>query len=278
MNLGKRMDARLLQQIPPQTEIRKTGQTAGSADIYYYSRGSNNSNNSKYDTAKISMSRIGDGTVDLTGYDYSLSSANKLIQNINPNISLHSTTLTSVKRKEPPVAYSGSPKQQATIDYSRPPKPDASLVPPIRQTASIFKQPVTLYKTNTESIVKGDLKPTTNDKPKQLFWEKRLEKLSACASDGEEFKQIDLEGCLKPVGPFISEMTVLQSVATALHLNNGPITGQTASKASLLSNAGAFTNPDQPLMHAVNITDDDIRRQEEKVNNARKLLQEALKA
>lgn len=36
MNLGKRMDARLLQQIPPQTEIRKTGHTAGKADIYYY--------------------------------------------------------------------------------------------------------------------------------------------------------------------------------------------------------------------------------------------------
>lgn len=245
------------------------------------------------------MSRIGDGTVDLTGYDYSLSNASKLIQNINPNISLHSTTLTSVKRKnETPAAYTGSPKQQ-TIDYSRPPKPDASLVPPIRQTASIFKQPVTLYKTNQESVVKNDLKPNVcHDKPKQLFWEKRLEvliklkckemftkflhfitlqKLTACASDGEEFKQIDLEGCLKPVGPFISEMTVLQSVATALHLNNGSITGQTASKASLLSNAGAFVNPEQPLIHAVNITEEDIRRQEEKVNNARKLLQEALK-
>lgn len=121
------------------------------------------------------MSRIGDGTVDLTGYDYSLSNASKLIQNINPNISLHSTTLTSVKRKtETPAAYTGSPKQQ-TLDYSRPAKPDASLVPPIRQTASIFKQPVTLYRTNQESVVKNDLKPTSNDKPKQLFWEKRLE-------------------------------------------------------------------------------------------------------
>uniref|UniRef100_A0A336M2U7 CSON010766 protein n=1 Tax=Culicoides sonorensis TaxID=179676 RepID=A0A336M2U7_CULSO len=275
MNLGRKVDPRLLQQIPPQTEIRKTGQTAGKADIYYYSP-TNNTNSGKYDP-KISMSRIGDGTVDLTGYDYSVSNANKLIQNINPNISLHSTTLTSVKRKtENPTTYSGSPKQP-TVDFSRPPKPDASLVPPIRQTASIFKQPVTLYKTNTESNVKSDLKPSVNDKPKQLFWEKRLENLSACAADGEEFKQIDLEGCLKPFGPFINEMTVLQSVATALHLNNGPITGQTASKGSLLSNAGAFINPDQPLMHAVSITEDDIRRQEEKVNNVRKMLQEALK-
>lgn len=51
---------------------------------------------------------------------------------------------------------------------------DSSLVPPIRQTASIFKQPVTVYKTQ-ESKVKTDLKQGTQEKPKQLFWEKRLE-------------------------------------------------------------------------------------------------------
>lgn len=51
---------------------------------------------------------------------------------------------------------------------------DAALVPPIRQTASIFKQPVTVYKTQ-ESKVKTDLKHGTQEKPKQLFWEKRLE-------------------------------------------------------------------------------------------------------
>lgn len=52
---------------------------------------------------------------------------------------------------------------------------DASLVPPIRQTASIFKQPVTVYRTQTEGKVKQDIKHGTQDKPKQLFWEKRLE-------------------------------------------------------------------------------------------------------
>jgi methyl-CpG-binding domain protein 2 len=51
---------------------------------------------------------------------------------------------------------------------------DASLVPPIRQTASIFKQPVTLIK-NQEGKVKSDPKQGTQEKPKQLFWEKRLE-------------------------------------------------------------------------------------------------------
>jgi methyl-CpG-binding domain protein 2 len=47
-------------------------------------------------------------------------------------------------------------------------------VPPIRQTASIFKQPVTVIKTQ-EGKVKSDLKHGNQEKPKQLFWEKRLE-------------------------------------------------------------------------------------------------------
>lgn len=60
------------------------------------------------------------------------------------------------------------------FDFDRGVRSDASLVPPIRQTASIFKQPVTVYKTQ-ESKVKTDLKHGTQEKPKQLFWEKRLE-------------------------------------------------------------------------------------------------------
>lgn len=96
--------------------------------------------------------------------------------------------------------------------------------------------------------------------------------------DGNEFGPIELPRGLKPVGPNINNSTLLQSVTTALHLNNAiAITGQTASKSSLSSNAAVFLNPEQPLMHAVTITDDDIRRQEDRVTNARKKLQDALK-
>lgn len=96
--------------------------------------------------------------------------------------------------------------------------------------------------------------------------------------DGNEFGPIELPRGLKPVGPHISNGTLLQSVTTALHLNNTlPITGQTASKSALTSNAGVYLDPGQPLMQAVTITDDDIRRQEDRVTNARKKLQEAHK-
>lgn len=52
------------------------------------------------------------------------------------------------------------------IFISRGVRNDASLVPPIRQTASIFKQPVTIYKTQ-EGKVK-DIKHGNQEKPKQV--------------------------------------------------------------------------------------------------------------
>lgn len=96
--------------------------------------------------------------------------------------------------------------------------------------------------------------------------------------DGTEFGPIELPRGLKPVGPNINNNTILQSVATALHVNNAQaIAGQTGSKSALSSNAGVFLNPEQPLMYAFSVTDDDIRRQEDRVTNARKKLQDALK-
>ncbi|XP_012282096.1 methyl-CpG-binding domain protein 2 isoform X2 [Orussus abietinus] len=160
--------------------------------------------------------------------------------------------------------------------YSRGVKNGASLVPPIRQTASIFKQPVTVYKTQ-EGRVK-DIKHGNQEKPKQLFWEKRLEGLRACDPDGYEFDAMDLPKTLKPVGPYITEETLLQSVATALHVSSQPVTGQTGSKTALEKNPGVFLNPDQPLVQAVTITDEDIKRQEDRVALARKKLQDALRA
>lgn len=102
--------------------------------------------------------------------------------------------------------------------------------------------------------------------------------MHACDTDGTEFGQIELPRSLKPVGPNINNSTLLQSVATALHVASAqPITGQTAPKQALAGNSGVYLNPEQPLMYSVNIAEDDIRRQEDRVNNARKRLQEALK-
>ncbi|XP_020290934.1 methyl-CpG-binding domain protein 3 isoform X2 [Pseudomyrmex gracilis] len=160
--------------------------------------------------------------------------------------------------------------------YNRNIRNDASLVPPIRQTASIFKQPVTIIKSQEGKV--RDAKHGTQDRPKQLFWEKRLEGLRACDPDGYEFDAMDLPKNLKPVGPHITEETLLQSVATALHVSSQPVTGQTGPKAALEKNPGVFLNPDQPLVQAVSIADEDIKKQEDRVAVARKKLQDALRA
>lgn len=56
------------------------------------------------------------------------------------------------------------------------------------------------------------------------------------------------------------------------------ISGQTGAKQAILENPGVFLNPEQPLIAAVTITKDDVRRQEERVKRARVRLQEALAA
>lgn len=166
-----------------------------------------------------------------------------------------------------------------SITFSRALRTDVSLVPPIRQTASIFKQPVTSIRNHEPEPgkVKNDAKHGTQEKPKQLFWEKRLERLRACHDNGEELDDISLPKTIRTVGPNVNEQTVLQSVATALHILNAGVHGQSSTKAELTKNAMAFMNPEQPLMHAVIISEDDIRKQEDRVSVARRKLQDALK-
>ncbi|KAJ9580391.1 hypothetical protein L9F63_003945 [Diploptera punctata] len=88
---------------------------------------------------------------------------------------------------------------------------------------------------------------------------------------------MELPRALRAVGPHVGEETLLQSVATALHVSTQPITGQTGSRSALEKNPGVFLNPDQPLVQAVSVVDEDIKRQEERVAVARKKLQDALR-
>jgi methyl-CpG-binding domain protein 2 len=114
-------------------------------------------------------------------------------------------------------------------------------------------------------------------KQKHLLWEKRLEGLRACDPSGEELVALDLPQGVSAVGPRITADTVLQSVATALHVTSQPVVGQTGSKVYLENNPGVFLNPEQPLIHAVAVNEDDIRVQEDRVLGARKKLEEALR-
>ncbi|XP_030373727.1 methyl-CpG-binding domain protein 2 isoform X1 [Scaptodrosophila lebanonensis] len=291
--------------------LRKSGISAGSGkvDVYYYSP-----TGKKIETKPQLARQLGD-VIDISNFDfqsgkmlqhhlpspsislYRCNASGTIIsstgvgcapnalkrkfrtQGSNNNNTIATTTasLTSTSPATAATTATASANLRQQLEFSRALRTDVSLVPPIRQTASIFKQPVTVIRNHEPSKVKHDAKHGGQEKPKQLFWEKRLERLRACHDTGEELDDITLPKTIRTVGPNVNEQTVLQSVATALHVLNAGVHGQTSAKADLTKNAMAFMNPEQPLMHAVIISEDDIRKQEDRVSVARRKLQDALK-
>ncbi|ELV09340.1 Transcription factor E2-alpha [Tupaia chinensis] len=69
---------------------------------------------------------------------------------------------------------------------------------------------------------------------------------------------------------------LLSAIASALHTSSTPITGQLS--AAVEKNPGVWLNTAQPLCKAFMVTDEDIRKQEELVQQVRKRLEEALMA
>lgn len=163
-------------------------------------------------------------------------------------------------------------------EFGRSSRNDTSLIPPIRQTASIFKQPVTLVKNQPDSKSRTDLKHgQTQEKPSQVFWERRIEGLRATTYPDDEVVEFRLPRSIRPVGPQITEDTAIRSLAAALHLRpHQAITGQQASRSVIEKNPGVFISPNQPLVSAISIADEDLMKQENRVRSARKSLHEAL--
>ncbi|XP_023699597.1 methyl-CpG-binding domain protein 3 isoform X6 [Paramormyrops kingsleyae] len=154
-------------------------------------------------------------------------------------------------------------------------KPDLNTSLPVRQTASIFKQPVTKVTNHPSNKVKTDPQKAI-DQPRQLFWEKKLSGLNAFDIAEELVKTMDLPKGLQGVGPGCTDKTLLSAIASALHTSAAPITGQLS--AAVEKNPGVWLNTSQPLCKAFIVTDEDIRKQEELVYSVRKKLEEALMA
>ncbi|XP_077716820.1 methyl-CpG-binding domain protein 3 isoform X3 [Canis aureus] len=135
-------------------------------------------------------------------------------------------------------------------------KPDLNTALPVRQTASIFKQPVTKITNHPSNKVKSDPQKAV-EQPRQLFWEKKLSGLNAFDIAEELVKTMDLPKGLQGVGPGCTDETLLSAIASALHTSTMPITGQLS--AAVEKNPGVWLNTAQPLCKAFMVTDEDIR-------------------
>eukprot|EP00092_Neocalanus_flemingeri_P005633 GFUD01006066.1.p2 GENE.GFUD01006066.1~~GFUD01006066.1.p2 ORF type:complete len:204 (+),score=85.99 GFUD01006066.1:46-657(+) len=167
-------------------------------------------------------------------------------------------------------------KKQETVLQ---PRGDYSLVAPIRQTASIFKQPVTVYKEH-KSKVKSELKQVSREKPLQLFWTKRLSSLNTVNMDKGKMtnKRTSLPTKLSCVGPGITDHMLLASISTHLHMSKDSAVGQQTSLTLIDKNPAAYINPNQPLMSKLSVSEEDILEQEVRVREARQKLAQAVKA
>ncbi|XP_051498487.1 methyl-CpG-binding domain protein 2 [Apus apus] len=225
--------------------IRKSGLSAGKSDVYYFSP------SGKKFRSKPQLARYLGNTVDLSSFDFRTGKMmpSKLQKNKQR---LRNDSLNQNKGK-----------------------PDLNTTLPIRQTASIFKQPVTKVTNHPSNKVRSDPQRVT-EQPRQLFWEKRLQGLSASDVSEQIIKSMELPKGLQGVGPGNNDDTLLSAVASALHTSSAPITGQLS--AAVEKNPAVWLNTSQPLCKAFIVTDDDIRKQEERVQQVRKKLEEALMA
>lgn len=227
--------------------VRQSGLSAGKTDVFYFSP------DGKKIRTKPQLARLLGDTFDLSAFDFRTGRI------------IYSAVRKSKRQKG------------GHFDFARGMRVDSSLVLPIRQTASIFKQPVTLKRNRPESKTKTDLKHGVQDQPKQLFWEKRLQGLKSCDSTEEAMQCMELPRDINGVGPDLSTENILQSISAALHVNTVPVVGQSNSRASILKNPGVNMDASQPHMQHLLVSEEDIQRQEQRVLDARRRLQDALR-
>ncbi|XP_026884144.1 methyl-CpG-binding domain protein 3b isoform X1 [Electrophorus electricus] len=248
---------------------RKSGLSAGKSDVYYFSRGEEEEEEQRRERgeagrlfslcptgkkfrSKPQLARYLGNSMDLSSFDFR--TGKMLMSKLNKN------------------------RQRLRYDNNNQTKgkPDLNTSLPVRQTASIFKQPVTKVTNHPSNKVKTDPQKAV-DQPRQLFWEKKLSGLNAYDIAEELVKTMDLpKGLQAGVGPGCTDKTLLSAIASALHTSSAPITGQLS--AAVEKNPGVWLNTAQPLCKAFIVTDEDIRKQEELVYNVRKRLEEALMA
>ncbi|CAK8681839.1 methyl-CpG-binding domain protein 2-like [Clavelina lepadiformis] len=219
--------------------VRQNGLSRGKSDIYYLSP------NGKKIRSKPELIRYLGNKYDLTCFDYR--SGKMLTEKIR-------------SRK----GRSHDPNK-VNLDTSI----------PNRQTASIFKQPVTKKTNHKSNKVKSEQTKVGSKVPQQVFKEKRLSGIKPMDVADTVIESIDLPQAIQGIGPSMTSEELLQQIASQLHSASTPITGQTSS--NVVKDPCVWLNTQQPICKSFVVTENDIRKQESRVLAARERLEQALK-
>lgn len=200
-------------------------------------------------------------------------------------------------------------KIKESPDVNRRLRNDHTIKPPLRQTVSNFNLPVTIYRAQPKesppvvpppnsvmtrqvinqiskannhdqqraALAQAEAK-TNNFKPKQVFWEKRLQGQHASIDD-ENYEKFSLPRNIKSMLPeHFSDESVVRYIVTTLYDRNKTVTvsGQTVSKQELMKNPAIFIDPNQPPTFTIDVDDNDLKRQEDKVLQCRRQLERAI--
>nr|CAB3263664.1 methyl-CpG-binding domain protein 2-like [Phallusia mammillata] len=223
--------------------VRQNGLSRGKSDVYYISP------IGKKIRSKPELIRYLGSSVDLTFFDYR---SGKIL----------SDKSKALKRPRSALEKNGK------VDL------DTSI--PNRQTATIFKQPVTKKTNHKANKVKSDPARSTGRPPQQLFREKRLSAIKPVDIAEKVIETIDLPSTIQAVGASTTSEEIIHRIASQLHEpGSTPITGQPST--ALNKDPCIWLDTKQPICKSFIVTEDDIKRQESRVRAARERLERALK-
>ncbi|ELW54145.1 methyl-CpG-binding domain protein 3-like 1 [Tupaia chinensis] len=163
------------------------------------------------------------------------------------------------------MVKSSQRKQHDYVNQSKP-KPDSI---PLRMSSFIFKRPVTRITSHPGNEVRYHQWEENLEKPQQAYWQKRLQGLRVYSSAGELLSTLDLAKILQTFAPSSTGVSMPGPLTGGLHSSPTSPLAQSSDLAEMIPGAGLDNSQ---LCKQLLVTEEEIRKQESKVNAVREKL------
>ncbi|CDS42621.1 methyl CpG binding domain protein 2 [Echinococcus multilocularis] len=233
--------------------LRPDGLSSGKTVVFYVSP-----NGMKIRTQKELQNALGD-KFDISSFDWRTGKfSSSLLKHRIPNSGDQNSVKSSFFRS---ITSSECKTEDIEYDWFQ------------RNTTPNFPEPVIVLNHNDSN--RSDKSPV-KESLKQLFSERRLsDRYAVDHRDGETLIRSTLPPGIESAGvPGYNKSQLLQNLIVSLSSKHGPITGQ---ERTVEQNPCAMLNQNQPYVKNFVITDEDIRKQYQRVKDIRDRLQAARK-